>query len=51
MPQMSPMWWPMLFLFFLFSFMYFNVMLYYLMINKKFFINNSFMNFDMNWLW
>nr|UPL65354.1 ATPase subunit 8 [Meschia woodwardi] len=51
MPQMSPLWWEILFIMFILSFMFINMIMFWgidsMMETKKFKLNNK----VMNWKW
>nr|YP_010310364.1 ATP synthase F0 subunit 8 [Daclera levana]UMY75899.1 ATP synthase F0 subunit 8 [Daclera levana] len=52
MPQMASLWWELLFMFFIITFMLMNTIIYYnklLKFNKK--INNKFIKMEFNWKW
>nr|QEI26521.1 ATP synthase F0 subunit 8 [Eurydema ventralis] len=52
MPQMAPLWWEVLFIMFMITFMMFNVMIYFnssKSINNKNKINKK--SFQFNWTW
>nr|YP_009244979.1 ATP synthase F0 subunit 8 [Endoclita signifer]AMR73723.1 ATP synthase F0 subunit 8 [Endoclita signifer] len=53
MPQMYPLNWIMLFMFFIFIFILFNILNYYIYLNKSNILNNSFSlkknNFSWKW--
>nr|ATD53053.1 ATP synthase F0 subunit 8 [Clovia sp. EMHAU-2015-Zz052918] len=50
MPQMSPMWWTLLFMFFILSYLFFNIILFYFY-NSKINFNSNLMIENMIWLW
>nr|ATG83204.1 ATP synthase F0 subunit 8 [Aphrophora sp. EMHAU-15062701] len=53
MPQMAPMWWTLLFMFFIFSYLFFNVILFYFY-DSKFVFNFNYSNLIVNnmiWVW
>nr|UBI44030.1 ATP synthase F0 subunit 8 [Eysarcoris annamita] len=52
MPQMSPLWWEILFMMFIISYILMNIMLYF-MIQMKYNIKNNKMYFinQSNWKW
>nr|YP_009694497.1 ATP synthase F0 subunit 8 [Eurydema liturifera]QEI26482.1 ATP synthase F0 subunit 8 [Eurydema liturifera] len=52
MPQMAPLWWEILFITFMVTFMTFNIMIYFnsgKSINKNIKINKK--SFQSNWMW
>nr|YP_009654891.1 ATP synthase F0 subunit 8 [Eocanthecona thomsoni]QCI09868.1 ATP synthase F0 subunit 8 [Eocanthecona thomsoni] len=52
MPQMSPLWWEVLFMMFIFTFMLFNIMIYFtnknMMINKMTYYKKI---KNLTWMW
>nr|YP_009465594.1 ATP synthase F0 subunit 8 [Eurydema maracandica]AUZ97275.1 ATP synthase F0 subunit 8 [Eurydema maracandica] len=52
MPQMAPLWWEILFIMFMITFMMFNIMIYFNSsknINKKNSLNKK--SLQLNWMW
>nr|YP_009694672.1 ATP synthase F0 subunit 8 [Thitarodes damxungensis]QEI59713.1 ATP synthase F0 subunit 8 [Thitarodes damxungensis] len=53
MPQMYPLNWIMLFIFFIFIFILFNILNYYIYLNKSNYFNNNllFKKINLTWKW
>nr|YP_009485685.1 ATP synthase F0 subunit 8 [Carbula sinica]AVZ00821.1 ATP synthase F0 subunit 8 [Carbula sinica] len=52
MPQMAPLWWEMLFIMFILTFILMNIMIYFNMkISQKFYKNNYNSIKQFNWKW